>query len=79
MQGMGVKLGISQNPMEQMGSIPYITPGNYFNARSDWQNNTTGYKPKHYQKGKFDTFLHSNKPGDATLMADDLIGNLFNA
>lgn len=78
-KGMGVKLGISQNPMEQMGSIPYVTSGNYFNARSDWQNNTTGYKPKHYQKGKFDTFLHSNKPGDATLMADDLIGNLFNA
>ena len=77
MQGMGVKLGISQNPMEQMGSIPYITPGNYFNARSDWQNNTTGYKPKHYQKGKFDSFLNSNKPGDATMMADDLISNLF--
>lgn len=79
MQGMGVKLGVSQNPMEQMGSIPYITPGNYFNARSDWQNNTTGYKPKSYQKGKFDTFLNSNKPGDATMMADDLIGNLFRA
>lgn len=79
MQGMGVKLGVSQNPMEQMGSIPYITPGNYFNARSDWQNNTTGYKPKSYQKGKFDTFLKSNKPGDATMMADDLIGNLFRA
>jgi len=79
MQGMGVKLGVSQNPMEQMGSIPYVTPGNYFNARSDWQNNTTGYKPKSYQKGKFDTFLKSNKPGDATMMADDLIGNLFKA
>ena len=79
MQGMGVKLGVSQNPMEQMGSIPYITPGNYFNARSDWQNNTTGYKPQSYQKGKFDTFLKSNKPGDATMMADDLIGNLFRA